>query len=356
MDKEDLNRAVEEYRETRPVYDSFTIKLRELIEELLDANELEVENVEFRTKSVERFSEKIRREDKSYDDSLSQVTDLCGLRIITYYLEDVDKVGDIIRKEFVVDDENSLDKSEAMDPDRFGYLSLHYVVSLSKGRARLTEWKPVSALKAEIQVRTVLQHAWAAIDHKLRYRSAREVPTNLKRQLFRLSALLELADTEFANLRTRAEAMTEEYASEVQRGQYDIEVNLDSLDSYLESSGVLTKWKERALKAEFGEPFHERDISALRRLLKVVQSSGITRIAELDDLLRGASKWGTRVLRQVRGLSGKADFIPFAVPHDVLTILVMKGRSEYLGEAGLRQVNFKDGLLEAILAVAGRSK
>lgn len=353
MTEDDLNRAVQEYQKNWSLYEDFTVKLRELIHQLLDANGLEVENIEFRTKRVEDFSEKIRREGKSYDDPFSQVTDLCGLRIVTYYIEDVERVGDILRKEFQIDDDNSLDKAELMDPDRFGYLSVHYVVSLTSGRARLTEWKPFSALKAEIQVRTVLQHAWAAIDHKLRYKTAREVPTNLKRQLFRLSALLELADEEFAQLSERSEATTEEYVSEVQRGQYEIEVNLDSLDSYLESSDLLTKWQKQARKAGFQPSSHKYDIDGLRHLLITAQTSGIKRIAELDDLFRGASKWGLRLLRKVRELSANAGFVPFADPYDVLTIFVMKARIEYLGQPGLQNVAFREELKQSVLEVAG---
>lgn len=356
MTEDDLNRAVEQYRDALPHYEGFTSKLRELTEELVEANGLEVEDIEFRTKPVQSFSEKIRREGKSYEDPLSQVTDLCGLRIVTYYAEDVDRVEDMIRREFRVDEENSLDKSEAMDPDRFGYLSVHYVISLSRGRARLTEWKPFARLKAEIQVRTVLQHAWAAIDHKLRYKAAREVPTNLKRQLFRLSALLELADEEFSQLRERSEATTEEYVSDVQRGEYDIELNLDSLDSYLQSSDLLEVWKKQALDAGFREPLHERDIDALRRLLKVVQRSGIKRIAELDELLGEATKWGPPLLDSVRKGSAGASFVPYAVPYDVLTILVMIKRSGDLGEEGLRETNFRDQLVAAIVSAASPSR
>lgn len=355
MEEQDVNRAVEKYRQTRPLCENFTTKLRELFEQLLEANDVEVENVESRTKSVDRFSEKIKRGDKSYDDPLSQVTDLCGLRIVTYYLEDVDRVGDIIQKEFDVDDQNSLDKSEAIDPDRFGYLSVHYVVSLDKGRAHLTEWRPFSGLKAEIQVRTVLQHAWAAIDHKLRYKAAREVPTNLKRQLFRLSALLELADEEFAQLKGRSEATTEEYVNEVERGQYDIEVNLDSLDSYLQSSGQLERWAKEAVKAGF-RTIQEQDYDAtyvLRTLLKIVQISGMKRIAELDSLLTDASGWGPEVLQQVSELSADSGFVPFAVPHDVLTVLVIKARSAYLDEAKISETRYLDPFCNAILKVAG---
>ena len=123
-----------------------------------------------------------------------------GIRIIVYYLEDLNKISEIIEKEFNVDYGNSINKLETLDPDRFGYRSIHYVVGISITRSSETEWRPYTNFKAEIQIRTVLQHAWAEIDHKLIYKQNREVPKDLRRKLSRLIALLELADEQFRDI------------------------------------------------------------------------------------------------------------------------------------------------------------
>jgi ppGpp synthetase/RelA/SpoT-type nucleotidyltranferase len=97
----------------------------------------------------------------------------------------------MIEEEFTIDKDNSLDKRKELRSNEFGYLSVHYVVSLSPARAALGEYKNYASLRAEIQVRTVLQHAWAAVDHRLRYKSETDAPEHLRRRLFLLSGLLK---------------------------------------------------------------------------------------------------------------------------------------------------------------------
>jgi ppGpp synthetase/RelA/SpoT-type nucleotidyltranferase len=53
----------------------------------------------------------------------SLIADLVGLRIITYYHEDVVRIGEILKGEFKIDEKNSIDKIAGLAPDRFGYLS-----------------------------------------------------------------------------------------------------------------------------------------------------------------------------------------------------------------------------------------
>ena len=63
----------------------------------------------------------VRPIDAREEQGVTEVTDLVGLRIITYYREDVTRVGEILKKEFQIDATNSVDKAAALDPDRFGY-------------------------------------------------------------------------------------------------------------------------------------------------------------------------------------------------------------------------------------------
>lgn len=129
------------YEERYVTYQGFTKRLETLIRELFNKHSIEIAQMESRTKDIDRFIEKIQRKGEKYQNPLVEVTDLVGIRIIVYYREDLEKVGEIIRKEFDIDWENSIDKAETLDPDRFGYLSIHYVVSLSPPRKQLTEWK-----------------------------------------------------------------------------------------------------------------------------------------------------------------------------------------------------------------------
>ena len=104
------------YQRKRDLYKDLTRRLQSLITDLLAGEGLEVIQIEARTKNVDSFIEKITRKGTKYKDLLAEITDLAGIRIITYYLEDVGRVGDILKGEFEVDKTNSVDKSWALDP------------------------------------------------------------------------------------------------------------------------------------------------------------------------------------------------------------------------------------------------
>lgn len=342
------------YEGCHHIYRQFTDKLRKLISELLQENDIEVAQIEYRTKSVESFIEKIQREGRDYKNPIDEITDLAGIRVIGYYKEDVDTIGEIIKREFEVDRENSIDKSQVLDPDRFGYLSVHYVITLANFRKTLTEWKTFSNLKAEIQVRTVLQHAWAAIDHKLRYKTEEETPKNLRRQLFRLSALLELADEEFSNLKKLGKEVKAEYSKQVERGRLDIEIDLSSLEAYLELTKQHSKWKKTAEEVGF-QPWHvgnaKRQQEMKSRLLRILGLIGITSIESLDGILKDASQWGKDALSRICEISRKEGFVPFATPYDVIIFLVLYAKKDALNSEIIKQTNFRPPLQKALMKV-----
>jgi hypothetical protein len=117
---------------------------------------------------------------------------LLGIRVVTYLEDATFRVAAAIERAFDIDYARSLDKRGQLDPTQFGYRSLHYVCRLS-GEA---DQRPF-----EIQVRTVLQHAWAEIEHDLGYKASARLPPALRRRFSRLASLLELADEEFVAIK-----------------------------------------------------------------------------------------------------------------------------------------------------------
>src|SRR6185295_13366947 len=110
MNVEDI---VNEYKRVQfSIYDDFSQELEHLLKSLLDEGQINYIKVEHRAKEVEHFREKITRPGKSYTDPLREVTDLCGVRIIVRRMKDVMKVVDMIKGEFIVDDKNSVYKTE----------------------------------------------------------------------------------------------------------------------------------------------------------------------------------------------------------------------------------------------------
>ncbi|MBM7859465.1 RelA/SpoT domain-containing protein [Lentzea nigeriaca] len=88
------------YAEIRPTYEAYEKKLRELVTTVLEHAKIDVVQVEGRVKTVDSFAEKISRKSGKYADPLKDMTDLVGLRIIAYYVEDVDKIVSLLRNEF----------------------------------------------------------------------------------------------------------------------------------------------------------------------------------------------------------------------------------------------------------------
>ena len=191
MEKDKLRELISKHKLFTPI-------ISELIKSLLISEEIKFHVVECRTKEIHSLEQKISRKKIQ---TLKSITDLSGIRIILYYQDDVDKVNSLLRKNFKIDESNSIDKAEILETNEFGYLSVHYIVQLDSKRNKLPEWKSYSKLKAEVQVRTVLQHSWASISHELSYKRKIEIPKGLSRKLFRLAGLFELADEQFMLIR-----------------------------------------------------------------------------------------------------------------------------------------------------------
>jgi ppGpp synthetase/RelA/SpoT-type nucleotidyltranferase len=289
------------YATMRGQYLDCTDAFERLLRQLLDAEGIEVAQLEARTKTVPSFSEKIERKKDKYADPLTEITDLTGLRVILYFQDDVEAVGRLIEREFVVDAGNSPQQGSDLPVDRFGYRSDHYVVSLSAARLGLPEYERFDGRRAEVQVRTVMEHAWSAVDHKIRYKGA-DLPVDLQRRLFRLKALLEVGDDQFAALRDASKSFVESYERSVTRGELDVELDALSLQAYLDETGAAVGWGKVSESVGFGSvPGGVADPppSWLEDLLTYLRRGGIERLRELEGLLKSADEWGEDALKIV---------------------------------------------------------
>jgi ppGpp synthetase/RelA/SpoT-type nucleotidyltranferase len=154
--------------------------------------------VQSRPKNFASFAEKMARKAKKYMAKDIGPTDLCGARVITETQAEVDSICAVIRENFEIDVENSLDVRSRLKTEEFGYLSVHYVVQLKDETMFGLPVPPeIGKRKAEIQVRTLLQHAHASISHDRIYKTSLKVQEHLKRDLARVAALLEEGDEAF---------------------------------------------------------------------------------------------------------------------------------------------------------------
>ena len=120
---------LEEYREALPVFEKMQAEVTRILREALDRNGLVVTAVVSRIKTEDSLAGKLALKGNKYA-SLSDITDILGARIITFYTDDVDRIAAMAEQTFEIDWANSVDKRRLHELDSFGYNSLHYICRL----------------------------------------------------------------------------------------------------------------------------------------------------------------------------------------------------------------------------------
>jgi putative GTP pyrophosphokinase len=147
---------------------------------------------------------------------------------------------------------------ELIEKERFGYQSIHYLVRIKPDRARLAEYERYRGAVAEIQVRTILQHAWAEIEHDIQYKSTTAIPEEIRRRFMALAGMLEVADREFEAIQGADKQIAETARQKVDRGELEgVEITAQSLKQFLDKrlgpDGRISDWAydfaTRSLKA-----------------------------------------------------------------------------------------------------------
>lgn len=224
-------RLLKQYRERLPLLEELQTRVEGIVNEALHQLGVEVNTLESRIKTEHSLTGKLERKGGKYHD-ISDVTDLLGVRVITFYTDDVDKVAAMVAQHFEVDWGNSVDKRKLHELDSFGYNSLHYICHLPHGSAS----GALCAIPFEIQMRTVLQHLWATINHDNGYKGDLQIPRHHLRQFNRIAGMLELIDDEFGRLRTSLSDYRRQMLSLVASGRLDeVELNAESWHSYLDT-------------------------------------------------------------------------------------------------------------------------
>lgn len=224
---------LEQYREALPVIEKLKQVVLDALRSALERNGIVVTAVEARIKTEESLAGKLALKGNKYQ-SLSDITDILGARIITFYTDDVDRIAAIVEQMFSIDWDNSVDKRRLHDLDQFGYNSLHYICRLPDGSPQFAEYPQITRIPFELQLRTTLQHAWAAINHDTGYKTGVEIPVEYMRQMNRLAGMLELADDEFSRIRTEINDYRRRVQMLVHDGKLDdVLLDGDTFRSYL---------------------------------------------------------------------------------------------------------------------------
>jgi ppGpp synthetase/RelA/SpoT-type nucleotidyltranferase len=252
--KAEIERVLAEFDGKRDVLIAFAEKTSGLIQALLEDANIRHQLIQARVKDREKLKRKYLNETKNYRE-LNDITDQVALRVITYYEDEVDRVADIIKREFDVDSERSVDKRET-EPDKFGYYALNYVCRYNGQRGSQPEYRKYAGVFCEIQIVSILRHAWSEIEHPW-YDLKPTYPDSIRRRFARMAALLEIAESEFLNLRQIQFDYRRSVAVQVEANVPDLPVNAVSMKAFIEQDPLVAEI-DRAIASHVGAGYEDK--------------------------------------------------------------------------------------------------
>ena len=335
-----------QYKALLPIYNKMAEMVPAKLNEFFADAGLIVASVEQRVKTEASLTGKLKLKGGKYHD-IYDITDLVGIRVITFYLDDVDKVASVLERLFNIDWENSIDKRKAHEIDSFGYLSLHYICSIPEYFYSDPEHPEFNKIRFEVQMRTVLQHAWANLNHDTGYKSGVEIPTVYLRNLSRLAGMLELVDDEFSRIRRELADYRRQVQKLVASGNLDdVLLDGDSFKSFL-SVRPFDRLSRKIASINQAE-VQEVDLS---RFLVQFKDMGFRTLGDISKLIKEYSDAAYQIACFQMGITDLDIVSSSVAPQNLCLAFIVKNGG---GRAGIKQMlNNLNGPSESNDAMAG---
>jgi len=251
-----------------PDYQQLCTEIEYILKKRVKENNIEFSSLTSRAKTLNSFLEKIDR--KHYKEPFQEITDFAGVRVVCLYSSDIERVSKLIREEFIIQEE--INKKDILNADQFGYGAKHFIVKLGKSSSG-ARYDDLKEMVCEIQVRTIVQDAWAIIQHHMVYKKESEIPSKIQRKLNSLSALFETVDDQFENIRNERDLYIQNV---IQSKNNKIEflkneLNIDSFKEYLN-----WKFPNRSCEAWNGQS---------SMVIDALINAGFKNLIQIDELL-----------------------------------------------------------------------
>lgn len=174
------------------------------------------------------------RPDKHYVNPYDEITDKVGIRFVVLELSDIEAIKSIIEanENWDISKDVDFEENKSEKPELFVYQSVHYIVRNRNAVHHCGLTIPVNT-PCEIQIRTLLQHAYAELSHQTVYKSATQIDPTVKRKLARSMALIEATDELFKEVRQEMRTVDKKYLSFIEYGNHrgHFEHYVESLNS-----------------------------------------------------------------------------------------------------------------------------
>jgi ppGpp synthetase/RelA/SpoT-type nucleotidyltranferase len=290
----------EDYEKTVPQADKFRIELKSQIEQILSDNALTLgASIESRTKKWDSIVEKIDRRTLKIE-SITELNDLVGIRLIFLFYRDAIKACKLIKEHFRLRHEENI--STRLNEAEFGYGSFHYVISINEAWMSVPTLRNFKNLQAEIQVRTLAQHNWAAASHVLQYKHEKDVPTSIRRSIHRVAALLEVVDLEFERVLDERS----KYIKEISEEEETTPLNADLLKRILDKNLPEKHRLEEDAYSDLVKELYSCGIGFSPKLLELIEKQLENTISRekniIEEIRSGATVYEINDARMKKGV------------------------------------------------------
>lgn len=285
-------KILREYKKKKSIYEELSQVVFDKLKDIANTSSIKIYRIEHRVKEEQSLIGKLERKGDKYD-SLTDITDILGLRVVCFFADDVDRLAIKIEENFEIDWNQSIDKRKYLATNSFGYLSVHYISSLKKDSGHRPEFDNI---QFEIQTCSLLQHVWAVMEHDLGYKTKFGIPRATARDFSRLAGLLEIADEHFSRIRDSVKDYTEQVHQKIVNDQAkDILIDSVSLDEYMTCSHKMQNFLQRLGETCSAEIFTTSAENYIEQLVWLRKE----KIGDLNDMLEENGELALKIAKNV---------------------------------------------------------